>query len=259
MRVGAVTLALRAEGSGPPLLLIHGFPTSGELWTGVAPRLVGAGFRVLVPDLLGYGASDAPAQGLDMASQADCTVELLDALAIPRVVVVAHDVGTAAALIIAAQAPNQVRGLALIDGVHEDRWAIEAIESIRGWDPADAARLAPLLSRTLREPGLSREALSGLLRPYEGSEGGSRLIRAARALDPTQTVGYAVRVRRAAIRSLVLWGDADRYLSLTEVGEPLARDLGAELKVVRGGHFLPLASPTLVAHEVVAFVRSLPR
>jgi pimeloyl-ACP methyl ester carboxylesterase len=259
MRVGAVTLALRDEGSGPPLLLIHGFPTSGELWAGVAPRLVGAGFRALIPDLVGYGASDAPAQGLDMASQADRMVELLDALAIPRVVVVAHDVGTAAALIIAARAPDRVRGLVLIDGVHEDRWAMEAIESIRGWDVADAARLAPLLSRTLREPGLSRDALHALLRPYEGSEGGSRLVRAARALDPTQTVGHAVRVRQAAIRALVLWGDADRYLSLTDVGEPLARELGAELKVLRGGHFLPLASPAIVADEVVAFARSLPR
>jgi pimeloyl-ACP methyl ester carboxylesterase len=258
VRIRSVSLELRDEGDGPAALLLHGFPTAGELWSGVAPRLVAAGFRVLVPDLLGYGRSDAPEQGLDMASQATWMLELLDALGIRRAAVVAHDVGTAAAQILAARAPERVRGLALIDGVCGDRWAMEWVEGIQRWDPAKAARLAKVLSRTLREPGLSAASLQTVLAHYDGAEGGLRLIRAARALDPRQTAAVAEQVRRAGIRSLVLWGDDDKYLRAVDVGEPLAFLLGAELEVLRGGHFLPLAAPAEVADELEPFLKSLP-
>ena len=82
VRLGSVALRLRDEGAGPVVLLMHGFPTSSELWDGVVPHLIADGYRVLAPDLLGYGSSDAPAEGLDMASQAARMVELLDVLGI---------------------------------------------------------------------------------------------------------------------------------------------------------------------------------
>ena len=258
VRLGSVTLRLRDEGTGPVALLLHGFPTSHELWDGVFPHLVAAGYRAVAPDLLGYGRSDAPADGLDMASQAALMVDLLDTLGIPRAALIAHDVGTAAAQILAAREPTRIRGLVLIDGVCGDRWAMDAVRSIQSWDPANAARLAPVLSRTLREPGLNAEALRSMLDHYKGLEGGLRLIRAARALDPQQTVGVAEQVHAAGIASLVLWGDADRYLDPREVGAPLAHLLGAELRLLSGGHFLPLAAPADVAQAVTAFFNSLP-
>jgi len=257
VRLGSVALGLRDEGTGPVALLLHGFPTSRELWNGVFPHLVAAGYRVLAPDLLGYGRSDAPAEGLDMAAQAARMVELLDVLDIGRVAVIAHDVGTAAAQILAARDHARVRGLILIDGVCGDRWAMDAVLSIQRWDPADATRIVPAFSRTLREPGVSADALRSVLDHYKGAEGGLRLIRAARALDPTQTAGVAERVRDAGVASLVLWGDEDRYLDAGDVGVPLARLLGAELRLLSGGHFLPLAAPDEVSHAVTSFLSSL--
>src|SRR5262249_14571894 len=58
--VDGMTIAYRALGEGPPLLLLHGWPTSSFLWRKVMPALASAGNRVLAPDLPGFGASDKP-------------------------------------------------------------------------------------------------------------------------------------------------------------------------------------------------------
>src|SRR5450432_3538659 len=98
IQVTAASITLDDAGEGPPVLLLHGFPSTRKLWSGVAPALVEAGFRVLVPDLVGYGTRDAPAGvRVDMASQAGWILEMLDALGVSGVAVVAHDVGSAAA------------------------------------------------------------------------------------------------------------------------------------------------------------------
>src|SRR5260221_253000 len=92
-------------GSGPAVLLVHGFPTTRRLWSAVAPRLVEAGFRVVAPDLLGYG--DSPdALDVGMGRQARELLALLDELGLAQAVVVAHDVGTAAAQLLTVTAPQ---------------------------------------------------------------------------------------------------------------------------------------------------------
>lgn len=96
-------------GTGDPVLLLHGFPATRHLWSQVAPILAAAGFRVLVPDLAGYGASEAVAtESVGMANQARWMFEFLDALGIGRAAVVAHDVGSAAAQLMVANTPNRL-------------------------------------------------------------------------------------------------------------------------------------------------------
>ena len=57
---GEALLRVRHGGSGPPVLLIHGHPRTGATWHRVAPLLVAAGFRVVCPDMRGYGSSSKP-------------------------------------------------------------------------------------------------------------------------------------------------------------------------------------------------------
>ncbi len=68
-----VQLDVQVEGTGRPLVLLHGFPDSKRLWVRQVPTLVEAGFQVIVPDGRGYGASDKPgevdAYGLPYLSQ----------------------------------------------------------------------------------------------------------------------------------------------------------------------------------------------
>ena len=96
-----------------------------------------------------------------------------------------------------------------------------------------------------------------MLAAYEGEEGGAKLIRAARALDPRQVADIMPALRARPVPARVLWGEHDAYLSLDAVGRPLAELLGAELVPLRGGHFLPLDCPREVASAVTSFLTSL--
>jgi 2-hydroxymuconate-semialdehyde hydrolase len=250
-----VELAFDDLGAGPPVLLLHGFPSTRRLWCDVAPALAEAGFRALAPDLAGYGEScAAPGVRVDMASQVRFMAELLDALGIARAAVVAHDVGTAAAQLLATGAPERVRALALIDGVHLGEWAMEAVRPLQRWDDAEAARLQPVLLRRLGRTAPLREMLAA----YAGEEGGRRLLRAARDLDPAQTSGLAGALRALRVPRAVLWGERDEYLSLDGVGRPLAALLATELVPLPGGHFTPLDCPRELSAALLRFLRSVP-
>jgi pimeloyl-ACP methyl ester carboxylesterase len=240
--------ALDDARSGPPALLLHGFPATRGLWKDVAPRLAAAGFRTLAPDLIGYGASpDDPDVGMER--QARWLLELLDELRIEQATVVAHDVGTAAAQILTVHAPDRVRRLILMDGVFETEWAMAALESIRDWDPAQAARLQPVLARKLR-------SIRDLLGAYAGETGGRRLIHAARCLDPRQTEGMTGRLRQTGVPIHLVWGADDAYLPVDTVGRPLAAALGVELHLLSGGHFLPLDNPEALARKLIELIQT---
>jgi pimeloyl-ACP methyl ester carboxylesterase len=257
VQLGGVVLEVRDEGRGAPALLLHGFPTTNRLWDGVIPHLCSAGFRCIAPDLAGYGLSESPIEGEPrMERQTRWLIELLDVLQVESVIVVAHDVGSAAAEILAADARRRVRALVIVDGVYADQWAMEWVESIRQWDPRNAERLAPVLERRLRSSTLAQDALHAMLSPYQGDRGGLRLIEAARALRPSETATRLEALRGAHVPALVLWGDQDRYLPVDAVARPLAELLRAELRLLPGGHFLPAESPEAVASEIVAFART---
>lgn len=248
------TVALDDTGDGDAVLLLHGFPATRRLWSRVAPSLTAAGFRVLVPDLVGYGDSHADA-GLrvDMAHQAHWLLELLDAMGIERAAVVAHDVGSAAAQLLVVRAPHRVRGLAVLDGVCGREWAMQAIESIQKWPAAEAHRLFAVLARRLgKTPGM-REMLAA----YAGEDGGLRLIRAAQDLDPGQTETIGESLRGSKVPALVLWGAHDQYLPIDGVARPLAELLEAPLILLPGGHFTPLDCPEPVTEALQKFLAGL--
>ena len=249
------SISLEDAGDGPPVLLLHGFPSTGTLWSLVVPALIEAQYRVLVPDLIGYGTIDAPSGvRVDMANQARWVLELLDALHVRRVAVAAHDVGSAAAQILLVNHPQRVRGLAILDGVFAGDWAMDSVASIRAWDPEEAHRLLPVLVRRLGKSERMREMLGA----YSGKDGGIRLIRAARDLDPRQTEHLDEALRKAGAPALVIWGEFDAILPVDTVGRPLASLLDATLALVPGGHFTPLDCPTEVANLLIEFLVHLP-
>jgi haloacetate dehalogenase len=96
--VGQVRLRVRHGGSGPTVLLVHGHPRTHTTWHRVAPAIVSAGYRVVCPDLRGYGKSSAPADLPDHSqaskrAMAQDLVELMARLGHPRFHAVGHDRG----------------------------------------------------------------------------------------------------------------------------------------------------------------------
>jgi pimeloyl-ACP methyl ester carboxylesterase len=114
------TLAVLDEGSGPAVLLLHGFPDSSRLWRHQVPALVEAGKRVIAPDLRGFGESDKPAAVEDYSigrSVADM-LAVLDALGVERADVVGHDWGAGLAWALAAFRPDRVERLVVMSVGH---------------------------------------------------------------------------------------------------------------------------------------------
>ncbi len=115
-----ITLRVVDEGSGPTVLLLHGFPDSSRLWRKQIPVLVKAGFRAVAPDLRGFGESDRPSHVSDYAMPkvlGDLTA-VLDALDVDRARVVGHDWGAIAAWALAGHHPERVERLVPISVGH---------------------------------------------------------------------------------------------------------------------------------------------
>jgi len=105
---------------GPPVILLHGWPSDPHDWDGVAPPLAAAGCRVLVPWLRGYGSTRfldqaTPRSGQQAALGADVR-DFMDALGIGRAVLAGYDWGGRGACVAAALWPERVRALVSING-----------------------------------------------------------------------------------------------------------------------------------------------
>lgn len=113
--VGGVRLHCTVRGEGPTVLLLHGWPQTSRAWRRVTAFL--PGYRVITPDLRGFGLSDKPAAGYDAASMAADLHQLLAALAVRPVTVVGHDWGAVFGYVLAAAHPGDVAALGIVEMV----------------------------------------------------------------------------------------------------------------------------------------------
>jgi pimeloyl-ACP methyl ester carboxylesterase len=114
--VDGVGIEYEVAGEGRPVLLLHGFPDSGRLWRHQVPALADAGFRVIVPDLRGYGRSDKPepVDAYSIPVLAGDVLAILAELGIDKAHVVGHDWGAALAWALASLAPGNVDHLVVM-------------------------------------------------------------------------------------------------------------------------------------------------
>ena len=110
---------VRIAGSGPPLLLLHGYPQTGAMWAGIAPRLAER-FTIVIPDLRGYGRSSAPASTPDNLAYSKRAMgrdfaAVMAALGHDRFHVAGHDRGARVAYRMALDMPERVEKLAVLD------------------------------------------------------------------------------------------------------------------------------------------------
>jgi haloacetate dehalogenase len=123
-----ITLSVQQAGTGDPVILLHGFPQNGLCWWHVAPAFAER-FRVIVPDLRGYGQSGAPPDDAGHGTyskrrMAQDVVDLMDALGLASAHVLGHDRGARVAYRLALDHPGRVRRLGIIEIVPtSDFWA----------------------------------------------------------------------------------------------------------------------------------------
>lgn len=227
------------------VLLLHGVPTSGLLFRDALPRLVAAGFRVLAPDLPGYGDSEAISD-LRVEGHVDWLVNWLDARGVDVHTVAGVDYGglLAAELCLRGRAGR----LALTSTALSWGWATSVVAAIPPFDLLFYRLFSGhLYLRRAERPGPLVALHAGRIE----SDGDfiERMRGTALALRPSD------RARRLDVPIRLIWG-SDDPLFPPWMARRLAAACGGELVVVEGGrHTLPWDRPEVWADEVLHLAR----
>jgi epoxide hydrolase 4 len=271
IEVAGVRFFVREAGTGDPIVLLHGFPQTGECWNRVASSLA-ATHRVIVPDLPGFGRSGAP-PSYDAASVADILDAFLSAAGAKRATVVGHDWGGSLAFALALAHPDSVERLVVSNA------PFRKLDLRRGFHflafnlpvlPELAFRLAGdrLVTFMLRAGSARKERFAGdAVLPYVEAYRDPARVRSALAYYRTMTRRVIARrlkparrqgtreARRIGGPTLIVWGMRDPVLP-PGVLESIERDI-PHARVVRlddVGHFVPDEAPAEFARAIEEFL-----
>jgi haloacetate dehalogenase len=277
---GDADLFVRVGGSGPPLLLLHGYPQTHAMWHAVAPRLARR-FTLVLPDLRGYGESRGPKpdpehRGYSKRVMAEDARRVVAALGHTRFFVAGHDRGGRVAYRLALDRPECVAGLAVLDilptleqwermdwrgALTTFHWPFLAQpapvpERLIGQDPDFWARY--LLERWAgRRDALDPAAVEAYLRAFRQPtviEATCEDYRAGADVDVEDDRADRQAGRRIGCPTLVIWGR--RYLaakaeSPAEVWRAWAEDVGEV--ALDCGHFVAEEEPEACARALEEF------
>lgn len=259
--VAGTRLRYVETGSGPSVILIHGFGASIYSWHRTIEPLAAAGFHVVAYDNKGFGFSDKPAHGYSNADYARLVLALIDSLRLPDVVLVGHSMGGAIAAETALRGPSRVRGLVLVDAAGLGTRGALGVRAARG--PVIGPVVATLRSRwvtaqVLRSTFADRSKVTAAdIDQYYAPVADPDFGRALRGVLREFRFDI-LRGRLAAIQvpCLVVWGDHDRLIP-ERLGRELARDLlrSAFIEVPKAGHDVPEEAPDAFNRLLITFLQ----
>jgi haloacetate dehalogenase len=266
------TIHVRTAGSGPPLLLLHGFPQTNVIWHKVAPELARR-FTVVAPDLRGYGFSGKPSDGENHAgyskrAMALDQVAVMRELGFDRFAVVGHDRGGRVTWRLATEHPERVTRAVILDIVPTPYANVtrEFATAYFHWFfliqpapfPEQLIEGAPeaFLRRFTSRQGITPEAFAEYLRALRQpgtAHGMCEDYRAGASIDERHHA--ETRDRRVTCPLLVLWGE--RSIVGTS-SDPLRlwRDVANDVRgrALPGGHNLPEELPEETLAEILGFI-----
>jgi pimeloyl-ACP methyl ester carboxylesterase len=261
--VPGARLHVREQGSGQPLLLVHGLAGQMAHFSyGVLDRLA-EDYRVVIVDRpgSGYSTRDA-ATGAHLSAQAGALSALINTLQLERPLVVGHSLGGAVALTLALEHPNNVGALALVAPLTHTPEGVPAV--FRGLT-IRSRFVRKLVAWTLATPAAiatSSKTLAQVFGPepvpadFATKGGGLHSLRPGQFLSasgdlqalPESMPALEARYGELKIPVSVLFGRGDRILDWKANGQALVEKVrGATLKLVGGGHMLPITQPELTA------------
>lgn len=264
--VRGVRLHIAEAGEGEPVLLLHGFPQHWYGWRHLVPLLSGE-YRLICPDLRGFGWSDAPARGYDTDSRVADVLALMDALGLERAALVGHDWGAWTGFHAALRAPERFSAFLSLNMLHP--WPLHRRLMPQSWRFWYTALLEqPLLGRWMlrNRPGFTRYLMrKGVAHPAVWEPGavaefvrssrepdraraGEALHRAFALRDIARLLLGSFKKYRLRVPTLILAGERDFMLppSVLAGGERHADDLRVEV-VADCGHYVHEERPDLVA------------
>jgi pimeloyl-ACP methyl ester carboxylesterase len=291
LAVNGIELHVLDEGEGPLVILCHGFPELGFSWRHQVPALTQAGFRVLAPDLRGFGESSAPnaIDSYDVISLCGDLCGLLDAAGEDSAIFIGHDWGASLVWQLATLHPGRVRSVAALSVPFVPRAAEPPLSILRRYlgedfyivwfqqpGVADAA-LARDVRRTLttsrqwtsrwaeeesaparRPPWLSEQELEVYVEAFErtGFTGGLNWYR---NIDRNWELMAPVAERRVEQPAFFLTGERDpvRRFMPAEAMRGWVTDLREEIVVPGAGHWVQQERPDAVNASLLKFLSGM--
>lgn len=270
-----VRIFVRDSGEGAPVLLLHGFPETGECWRFVAPGLA-LRHRVIVPDLPGFGQSEAP-PAFDAKSVAGILAALIEEIGTGPMTVVGHDWGGSLSHMLALEHPKLVERLVVVNAPFRQidfkralhmvllnlpvlpeigfktirapliRLMLTAGSANRSWiDGETIARYADAYAPLER----TRSALA-----YYRTITRSAALKGLRRLRPGVASRPAGQKRTIGSPTMIVWGMKDPVLPPSLLGG-ISRDIpGARIEPIDGcGHFVPEENPRALLDRILSFI-----
>jgi pimeloyl-ACP methyl ester carboxylesterase len=263
------TVDLAGPTSGPPVLLLHGFPQTRHMWKHQLHALATAGFRAVAPDQRGYSAGARPLEVESYTSDllmADA-LALMDICGAHRFHLVGHDWGGQLAWLVAAGHPDRIATLTVFSRPHPTAFARAMTEdpeqanrsqhhkSFRQPDAIDRLRQEnfKILRAGLMREGVGVENLDAYLQTL--SEPGA--LEAAINWYRANNIA-AAKIPAASVPTLYIWGPADASVG-RRAAELTAQFVSGPYRFVQiegGGHFIVDQFPDRIAQLLIEHLRS---
>jgi epoxide hydrolase 4 len=263
-------------GTGPLVMLLHGFPEFWYAWRHQLPALADAGYRVVAPDLRGYNTSDKPPRVRDYRPRllVQEVADLIVAVGAGSAAVAGHDWGGGLAWLLAMQQPERIQRLVVLNAPHPIRflkglrsprqlrrsWYILAFQA--PWLPERllAARDFGALRRVLRQQPTRPGAFTAEdIDRYVAAAAQPGALRAAinyyRAAVRANPLAQVRSLRRVDSPTLIIWGDQDRYLGreLAEPDRAWVPDVRVE-RIAEASHWVQADAPERVNQLMADFL-----
>ena len=280
---GGAEIFARIGGSGPPLLLLHGYPQTHSMWHQVAPRLMES-YSCVIADLRGYGFSSCPPNSADNRPyskrvMAQDMIALMKSLGHERFAIAGHDRGARVAYRLALDNPAIVTRLAILDIMTTyDMWhnfSVAMAMKTYHWlflaqphplpemliDPAPIGFLDYTMARWTKSKDLSAfdpRALAEYRLHFATPEhvhATCNDYRAGQTCDLADDEADRAQGRKIECPLLVLWGDTGIPATVSDLGSiwsPWAKN--ARTGVVPGGHFLTEENPQATLDHLLPFL-----
>ena len=263
------TMAYLDLGTGPPVILIHGFGGSMWQWEHQQTAL-SKSMRLITPDLIGSGLSDKPDIEYRPEEMLDYFVSFMDALHIPQAVLVGNSMGAGLAIGMALTHPDRVSKLILIGGLPSDvsnkltspsiKRALETnapswLVSFGNWLFGGLV-IESVLKEIVYDPVLLTPAVIERSNRNRQRAGLIPPILTVRKTLPLWEAGFATRIGDITHPTLILWGEEDRVFPIT-VGEELHRTIKGSnfVRIPKAGHIPQWEQPALANQAMLEFMR----
>jgi pimeloyl-ACP methyl ester carboxylesterase len=255
-------------GTGPPVILIHGF--GGSMWQWEQQQhTLSQHSRVLTLDLPGAGLSDKPEIDYRPDQMLDFLVGFMDAVKIPQATLVGNSMGAGLAIGMALAHPTRVAKLVLIDGLPQHVMEKLTSPSVRRALETSAPTwlvsfgnmlfgglmVESVLREIVHDPALLTPAVIERSNRNRQRPGLIKPIMTVRENLPLWESGFATRVGEITHPTLVIWGEEDRVFPIA-VGEELHQTIKGSrfIRIPKAGHIPQWERPDLVNQELITFI-----